>query len=71
MWMDIYIALPPYNEPRFDQKYGNWGGKIRPILYEEDEIRAWVFGFGGVARLLSCLKMTQKSIFELEIEINI
>ncbi|KAJ8948802.1 hypothetical protein NQ314_008350 [Rhamnusium bicolor] len=38
LWYNIYEGFPPYVEPRFDRPVPNI--KLKPILYEEDKIRA-------------------------------
>lgn len=40
IWLEIYEALPPLHEPRWDRKSKKDSDKIPKILYKEDLVRA-------------------------------
>lgn len=43
LWFDVYAAFPPLREPVYRvprPRYGKVKDVIRPILYQEDEVRA-------------------------------
>ncbi|XP_024051187.2 28S ribosomal protein S23, mitochondrial isoform X2 [Terrapene carolina triunguis] len=53
LWFDVYAAFPPLREPVYrepGQRYGKVKDVIPPILYQEDEIRAFVEKFNELQK---------------------
>ncbi|KAM6372596.1 small ribosomal subunit protein mS23 isoform 2-T2 [Pluvialis apricaria] len=50
LWFDVYVAFPPLREPVYRvprPRYGKVKDVVRPIFYQEDEVRAKFYRIYG------------------------